>query len=226
MKKIDIENWSRKELFKLFNGYTNPCFTINTRLDVTELYSYREKLKAIGADNGFFIPFTYLLCKALNKYAGFRYRIVGEEVYDCEFANPSFTVALKDENNDFAFVRADDFSSYEAFALEARKKMNEAIENAKKGVKRQANDEDEVDVMFLSALPWLDVTEIYNPLPLENRESLAIPRLNWGKCVLEADRYKMTLSVTVSHALTDGYEVCKAINEFSEMLSKPEENLV
>ncbi len=226
MKKTDIDKWSRKELFKLFNGYKNPCFTINTRLDVTELCAYRERKKLSGEDKGFFIPFTYLLVKTFNRYAGFRYRIVGDEVYDCEFAKPSFTVFLKDENNDFAFVRADDFSSYEAFAREARAKMNEAIENAKKGVKRQSNDKDELDVFFISALPWLDVTEIYNPLPLEDRESLAVPRINWGKCVREGDRYKMTLSVTASHALTDGYEVCRAINEFSEKLSKPEENLV
>lgn len=226
MKKIDIEQWNRKNLFKLFFGYKNPCFTLNTRLDLTKFCIYREALKLKGQDKGFSIPFTYLLVKAFNRYPGLRYRILGTDVYDCEFAKPSFTVDLKDENNDFAFVRVDNFSSYSAFSAEARSKMNEAIENAKKGIKRQANDKNEVDVFFLSALPWLDVTEIYNPLPLDDVESLSVPRLNWGKCVDEGNRKKMTLSVTVSHALTDGHEVCLAINELSNMLLDPQKYLV
>lgn len=225
MKKIDIENWHRKGLFELFNSYLNPCFTINVRMDVTGIVELREKLKKEGKDKGFFIPFTYLLMTTLNEFQGFRLRISKGEVYDCGYAKPSFTVALDDEGG-FAFCRVDDFSSYDKFAKEARERMNAAIEDGKKGKKRLKNEEGEVDVCYLSAMPWIDVLEIYNPLPLENKETVTVPRLNWGKFVEENGKYKMTLSVTVSHAMLDGFEASQFVIRLQEKLFNPEKYLV
>lgn len=226
MKKIDVASWKRKELFELFNSYLNPCFTVNVRVDVSGLVKLRERQKKNGTDKGFFLPFTYLLMTTINEFEGFRYRILDGEIYDCGFAKPSFTVAVNDENHDFVFCRVDDFSSYAAFAAEGRSRIDEAIENAKNGVKRHSNVAGEVDVCYLSAMPWIDVLEIYNPLPLENKQLVTIPRLNWGKVVKEGERHLMTLSVTLSHAMIDGYEASMAIKRLEEKLAEPEKYLV
>lgn len=40
MKKIDMENWSRKQHFDFFNNFDYPHFNITLDLNITKLYNY------------------------------------------------------------------------------------------------------------------------------------------------------------------------------------------
>jgi len=54
MKKIDVENWSRRDTYNNFIRYSDPIFSISTRIDVTEIFLESKKNK-----KSFFIDFLY-----------------------------------------------------------------------------------------------------------------------------------------------------------------------
>ena len=215
MKEIDINSWKRASHYKLFGSYANPSFKVEVRLDMTHFMENKPK------GDGFFAPFTYLLMKSANKFEGFRIRHLDGKVVCFDNVSPSFTVFLENEN--FAFCRTEFVNSYSNFV----KSMKENIAYVEKNALSESGKDlyvtnTSADVIYLSCLPWIDFTSTENPLPYENKTSMSIPRLNWGKCVKEGDEYKMTLSVTLNHAYLDGYEASMMILDLQTMLNECE----
>ncbi len=211
MKEIDINSWKRRSHYELFDSYINPSFKVDVRLDMTHFMKNKPE------GDGFFAPFTYLLMAAANKFEGFRIRHVDGKIVIFDSISPSYTVFL--ENDNFAFKSTEYVESYKEFL----KTMKSDIETAKKLAlcdegKDLYKTNYRADLIYISCLPWLDFLSIENPLPFENKMSMSIPRMNWGKCVEENGKYAMTLSVTANHALIDGYEVCSMINTLQKML--------
>lgn len=211
MKEIDIKTWKRRSHYELFGGYINPSFKIDVRLDMTNFMKYRPK------SDGFFAPFNYLLMTAVNKFEGFRIREIDGKLVLFDTVSPSYTIFLENEN--FAFKATEYVESYREFV----DNMKQDIENGKK-LALSSEGEDlyktnyRADFVYISCLPWLDFISTDNPLPYDNKMSMSIPRINWGKCVEENGKYSMTLSVTVNHALIDGYEASMMINTLQNML--------
>ncbi len=212
MKEIDINSWKRASHYKLFGSYANPTFKVEVRLDMTNFMKDRPK------GDGFFTPFTYLLMKAANKFEGFRIRYVDGKIILFDSVSPSYTVFLKNEN--FAFQKTEFTPSYKAYAEAMKKDIEFAKNNAltEDGKELYATNY-RADLIYLSCLPWIDFTSTDNPLPYEDKMSMSIPRINWGKCVEENGRYAMTLSLTVNHAYLDGYEASMMLNALQEMLN-------
>lgn len=211
MKEIDINSWKRKTHYELFDSYVNPSFKIDVRLDMTHFMKNKPE------GDGFFAPFTYLLMSAANKFEGFRIRHVDGKIVIFDSVSPSYTIFL--ENDNFAFKATKYIKAYKEFS----KAMKNDIETAKK-LALCAEGKDlyktnyRADLIYISCLPWIDFLSIDNPLPFENKMSMSIPRINWGRCVEENGKYFMTLSVTANHALIDGYEASSMINTLQKML--------
>lgn len=215
MKEINLATWKRKTHYELFGEYANPTFRIDTRLDMTHFMENKP------STDGFFAPFTYLLSRAVNHYEGFKIRYLDGKLVIFDKVSPSYTVFL--DNYNFAFQATEYVESYQVFS----KTMKTEIEGAKKAALTEEGKDlyktnYRADFIYISCLPWLDVISTDNPLPYDNKMSMSIPRLNWGKCVKEGDKYAMTLSCTVNHAYIDGYEVCCMINELQDMLNNCE----
>ena len=45
MNEIDLENWNRYKQYKWFSSFSNPTYSINKEIDVTNLYKYVKKNK-------------------------------------------------------------------------------------------------------------------------------------------------------------------------------------
>ncbi len=218
MKEIDINSWKRASHYKLFGGYANPTFKVEVRLDMTNFMQN----KPIG--DGFFIPFTYLLSQSVNKFEGLRIRYVDGKIVAFNSVSPSYTVFLENEN--FAFQKTEFINSYKQYSSQMKKDIAFAKENAlTEGGKNLYDTNNRADLIYLSCLPWIDFTSTDNPLPYEDKMSMSIPRINWGKCVKENDAYKMTLSLTVNHAYLDGYEASMMICDLQERLNNCKEYL-
>lgn len=217
MKEIDINSWKRASHYKLFGSYANPTFRIDVRLDMTNF------MKNKPAGDGFFIPFTYLLMKSANMFEGFRIRYLDGKVVCFDNVSPSFTVFLENEN--FAFCKTVFTNSYSTFAKNMKKNIDYVKTHAlEEDAKELYETNNKADLIYLSCLPWIDFTSTNNPLPYEDKTSMSIPRLNWGKCVKENDNYKMTLSLTVNHAYLDGYEASMMITQLQTMLNECEKH--
>ena len=142
----------------------------------------------------FFINFLYCLTVALNEIPEFRLRYVNNEVRLYEEINPTYTVKCVDGTYNNA--RHEFTKSYSLFY----KRCHDVVEYEKTNL----NHRDE-----------------YNDSSYFDSQSCT--RALWGKFVLENGRYKMTLNLTASHALIDGFPMAEGFNKTQEIINTFEE---
>ena len=66
-KKVDIENWERKEHYKYYTEFLKVDYSLTTNLDITNFLDYCHK-KGIK----FYATFIYCLTKTINQIDNFR----------------------------------------------------------------------------------------------------------------------------------------------------------
>ena len=71
------------------------------------------------------------------------------------------------------------------------------------------------DCVYCSALPWVNFTGHKEP---KNSESDSITRLAFGKFIKNEGRLLMPVSITVNHALIDGYHVGLFLENYQKAL--------
>ncbi|MDE7087068.1 MAG: hypothetical protein K2O67_02625 [Clostridia bacterium] len=214
MKIIDIENWNRKVIYDNFIGYSNPIFSISSRLDVTDLYDY---CKRTGA--AFFTTFTFIAAKCLNGVEEFRLRLKEGNVVLYDVINPSFIVKRPD--GVISTCRTEMTDNYKEFYRKSRA-AQEAAQSSSGVV---FNNDNRNDLYFISCMPWVDIHSFSNPYDLKNPDLSSVPRIMWSKFVPENGRLKMTFDVAAHHALIDGEPVCRAIASVQNALDNVEEFL-
>jgi len=193
MEFLEIETWNRKEHFEHFKQLLDPYFAVTVLVDVTQAYqTAKEK------EMPFFVVYLHACMKAINAIENFKYRITTEQkirIYDVIHA--SATIMRPDHTFGFSFIKYSDC-------------LTEFYHNFKKEKERilsstalfSPNNSD--DCVYCSALPWLSFTGHKEP---KNTESDSITRLAFGKFEKKEKRLKMPVSITVNHALIDGYHV-------------------
>jgi chloramphenicol O-acetyltransferase type A len=85
MRYLDMETWPRREHFKLFSAYDHPHFGITANVDLTAFYPV---VKQCGIS--FTVAMVYVISRASNAIAEFKYRIRAGEVVEHEIVHPSF----------------------------------------------------------------------------------------------------------------------------------------
>jgi chloramphenicol O-acetyltransferase type A len=208
MRYLDMKTWPRREHFKLFSTYEHPSFGITANVDLTTFYPV-VKLRGIS----FTVAMVYVISRASNAIAEFRYRIRAGEVVEHEIVHPSFTI-LVDEDV-FSFCTIDYVGDFTEFAVIAAKGIED--------VKEHLTLEDEPgrdDLLFMTALPWVSFTSYRAPMPSHPGDS--IPRYAWGKFVHDGESLQMPLCVEVHHALIDGAHIGKFYTVVQDYLQQPE----
>ena len=206
---LDLENWSRRELFDFFIGYSNPYFNVCTRVDVTKLHELvraRTDLKMSAAVH-------YFALRAANEVEPFRYRLKTDGVFVYDVIHGGTTVLMPNES--FCYAYFDYQRDFEAFT----RNMSESVEEVRKGdghLRPTMRD----DVIYHTTLPWISFTSFSHARTGGRGES--IPRLVFGKFTREQDRLLMPLSVEVHHALVDGIHVGKFLSILEGALDDPE----
>jgi chloramphenicol O-acetyltransferase type A len=193
MKYLNLETWNRKQHFEHFSQLLDPYFAVTVNVDVTNAYSI-SKEKNIP----FFVMYLHACMKAINLTDNFRYRITSDNrirIYDVIHA--SATIMRPDKTFGFSFIHFSD-------------NLNEFHDNFKKEKARILNSTDlfppinSDNCVYCSALPWINFTGHKEP---KNSESDSITRLAFGKFVEKENTLIMPVSITVNHALIDGYHV-------------------
>lgn len=205
MKKLDLENWDRKEVFDFFSTLSDPYYTVSYRQDITKLYEYTKKHGL-----SFYYSMIYLVTQAFNSVEEFRLTIRGNDVFLLDSRMPSFTdmhkgsevfhiVSLPLEGDMAEFCKAaSEKSASQSFFLDYENETDELI--------------------YISCTPWIDLTGLTNEhdrlSPTFKDES--IPYITWGKYVEENGRKVLGMSLEVNHRLIDGIHIGK----FSEKLTQ------
>ena len=75
MRVLNVDTWNRKEHFEFFNSFSDPYFSVTSKLDVTQAKIYATKKKV-----SFFAVYLHSCLQAINSVENFRYRIVDDKV--------------------------------------------------------------------------------------------------------------------------------------------------
>lgn len=209
MKVIDVNNWKRKPQYENFIQYTNPIFSVTTRIDVTNLVAYCKK-------NGvsFFEAFLYIASKSMNEVEEFRLRLLDGKVVLYDKVNPSFVVIREDESIETCLTEMVD--DMHEFCLNARSAIEEVQNGEPKG---KFDNLGGIDKIYVSCLPWIDITTMSNPYNFDNPEQSSIPRIFWGKYVERDGKYDIAFDIAAHHALADGYHAAKVVTLMEQMIN-------
>ncbi|MDG2074439.1 MAG: CatA-like O-acetyltransferase, partial [Polaribacter sp.] len=157
----------------------------------------------------FFVFYLHACMKAINAIENFKYRITEDErIIIYEVIHASATIMREDKTFGFSFIY---FSE----------DLNQFYQNFKKEKERIFNSTDlfppinSDDCVYCSALPWVNFTGHKEP---KNSESDSITRLAFGKFIKKENTLKMPVSITVNHALIDGYHVSLFFEVFQKSL--------
>lgn len=209
MKTITFADAHRRKHFAFFRNMDQPHFNIVANVDITTF---------LGTVKAQPLPFTpamvYLLARAANEIAVFRWRIRGQEVVEHPSVHPSFTVST-DVSDVFSFCTVDYHPSAPVFLADALATMER--------MKTYPDFEDEPDrddFLFMSAIPWISFTGLTHAMHYSPVD--AVPRISWGKYFAQGDRQLMPLAVQAHHALVDGSDMGKYFTRVQALLDAPD----
>ena len=206
-KVINLENFKKRKQYNWFRTFSNPCYGINVKMDITEVVKYTKETKT-----SFFINILYLITIGLNSVEEMRLREVNGEIRLYDTINPTFTVMTKSgvyENTGFDMI--DDYKTFYATA----KQVIDHIKN-QDFIKETFNDSLLYNDYYMTCLPWLSIESMTHPLCDNNYESSSCPRVCWDKYVEVDNKYLMTLNITVNHCFVDGYPLSLAFKNIQE----------
>jgi chloramphenicol O-acetyltransferase type A len=202
MKPVDIDNWNRKSAYEYFKDYEDPFFNITANLDVTALYGFCKT-------NGLSFSLTSLFYSlaAANDIREFRIRFAGEELVEFERIHGTQTILNDDESFSFCYYenRGDVFE-FDRAGKEATEKY--------KALKTFDVENDRLDLIYYSVIPWISFTSFKHAARAGNRQS--VPRIVFGRIFEANGRRMMPHSVEVSHAIADGIHVGRYFESLQE----------
>lgn len=216
MHEIDLENWNRYTQYKWFSSFSNPTYSVNKEIDVTNLVNYIHK-----ENKSFFVSFLYILTKGLNSIEELRIRYVNNKVIMYDDINPAYTVMTK--SGTFENVSSQNYNNYKEFYEHTKKDVDKAKNEIK--IKATYNDNNLFNQYYITCLPWLDFSAVTHPIP-DDLESLSVPRICFGKYKEVNGRYKMMLNINVNHAFVDGYPLSQVFINIQDMLDNLEKVLI
>jgi chloramphenicol O-acetyltransferase type A len=204
---LDLATWPRRQLYDFFIDYTQPYFNVCVRLDVTNLVALVRDRKI-----KFSLAIHYFGLRIANELEPFRYRLKDGGVFVYDVIDGGTTVLLPNET--FAYAYFGYTRDFQQFIEE----MGSAVDQIRNGtgeLKPTKRD----DVIYHTTLPWIAFTSFSHARTTGRGES--IPRFVFGKFVEEHGRLMMPFSVEVHHALMDGIDVGRYLNNFEQALANP-----
>lgn len=208
MKKINLDDWPRKEHYLFFQDFDYPYFSLCADMDLTAILP-RLKEKAIS----FTAAMMYLVARVANGIPEFRQRVRDGGPIEYDAVHPSVTILSKDDLFTFCTVRyAPDFSGF----IQAAEQEIAQVKD-KPGLEEKIKDD---SMLFMTSIPWVSFTSFHHPLKLDPADS--VPRFAWGKYRQAGGSIVMPLSVQGHHALMDGLHLGLFYGDFQKLLDQPE----
>lgn len=208
MKEIDINSWNRREHFEFFSTFDEPFFGVVTEVDCTRAYK-----KSKENNWSFFAYYLYQSLKAINQIEEFRCRILDGKpvIYDSIHASP--TIGREDGTFGFSFVEYS--PDFEVFCENLNKEIK-ATQNSS-GL-RLTDDAMRQDSIHYSSVPWIKISGLTHARHFKFADS--VPKISFGKMILQGGKRRMSVSVNVHHGLMDGLHVAEYLDLFQELLNE------
>lgn len=211
-KKINQYNW--------FRTFPDPTYGFNVKINVTKLIEFNKK-----HHYSFFITFIYLVTISMNEVYEMHLREIDNEKTIAYFPkiNPTYTV-LSNKNGVFYNARTDLTASFKEFYTNCRNTID--FFKNEEDIVLDYNSDD-LAVYYISCITSLSMESMKHPTPAYNYVSNSVPRVFWDKYYYNEldNNYYVTLNITVSHTLVDGFPLTDAFNNLIKNIDNLEEIL-
>ena len=206
-KKIDLDTWERRELFKLYTTELKIVMNMTVDVDVTPLLRY---VKARGMR--FYPTMMWVVSKIMNAHEEFRYSLrEGGELVCWDSVSPSYTDFNPETGKFVKFVTeySDDLDEFHA----------RAVADCERYKWESGFIKDQPENFFdISCLPWTRYKSFDLHVSGDSNERM-FPVVIWGKYEEEADgRIMMPVTMNFNHAAGDGYHLCRFFEELKDRI--------
>lgn len=212
---VDRENWSRSSYFDHYFHTLKCRYNIGADLDISALQAFRRE-KGLK----FFPVMLYVVMRVVNRRKEFRmaFNEHGElgfwdEVWPC------YTL-FHPENETFTDIwseYSEDFSVFYAMVTEDMERYRHVTGRLK------AKDGQPPYICPVSSVPWLTFTHFAQDTYAES--DFLSPLIKFGRYAVRGETVIIPVSVSVHHAVADGFHTCRLINDMQDMASRPEQYL-
>ena len=210
-RKIDIDTWERRDLFKLYTTDLKIVMNMTVDVDVTALVRY---VKSRGMR--FYPTMIWVVSKIMNAHDEYRYTLRDSgELWCWNTVSPSYTDFNPETGKFVKFVTeySEDLDTFHA----------RAVENSEKYKWDSGFIPNQPENFFdISCLPWTR----YKSLDLQvsgDSNGRMFPVVIWGKFEEQDGRLIMPVTMTFNHAAGDGYHLCRFFDELKAEIKKFEE---
>ncbi|MHC1722827.1 MAG: CatA-like O-acetyltransferase [Aminipila sp.] len=207
---IDFNNWDRKQYFYYFTKMLPTGYSLSIEVDITNTYNLVKKLNV-----RFFPAYLYLVSKLISEQQEFRITKTEDHLGYYEVLHPSYACFHEDDKTMSIMWTIYD-SDFGKFYKNYLDDQNQYASNhgflVKSGV--PANS------FMIGMLPWTQFTS-YSPIPFVSSDNY-FPVLEAGKFFTRDNKKMMPLSISVHHAVADGYHVGLFLKKFQEYMHNPE----
>lgn len=209
--KIDLKKWDRSQYFYYFTKMLPTGYSISVNIDVTNTYN-RIKSK----QRKFFPAYLYVASKIISEMNEFRVASLNDELGYYEVLHPSYAILHKDDNTmSNMWTEYDD--DFDTFYKNYMNDQNKYGDNHGPMAKTEMSPQNS---FMIGMLPWIEFSS-YTPVPFVPMTTYS-PILQGGKFFEKDNRKIMPFSITVHHAVADGYHVGLFLEKFQEYMNLPE----
>lgn len=202
---IDLENWKRKEYFTHYKDEIPCTYSMSIKLDITNIKEKQYRL---------YPTMIYMITTVIREYEEFRigYNEEGKLGIFDELI-PCYTIFHKDTET-FSNLWTNYNENYDVFLKEYENDFKEY------GDRKQMMAKPNVPInnFPISMIPWI-IFEGFN-LNLQKGYDYLLPIFTMGKYNIENGTYYLPLSVTVHHAVCDGFHISRFLSRLQTMIAE------
>ena len=210
---IDIPTWPMTQAFYYYTKMASTSYTVNVNMDVTIL---RKELKECGYK--FFPAYLYLVSKAISKQPELRVSLKDNVLGHWDYLTPTYPQFHEDDKTTSLL-----WTEYNVdFAAFYRQYLADTSQHGQSHGILSSKGAPPPNAYVISCIPWFT----FNSFSLHNHgiKDYYVPSFEAGGFTENYNgKIMMPLSVTVHHAVTDGYHLKVFFEELQRTMDCPKE---
>jgi chloramphenicol O-acetyltransferase len=208
---IDFDSWDRKQYFYYFTKMLPTGYSISVEVDITNTYTLIKK-----QNRKFFPAYLYFASKLIAEQQEFRISYLDGELGYYEVLHPSYACFHQDDKT-MSNMWTEYNPNFQIFYKNYMEDQNNFAKNH--GILAKPEMPPKNNCM-IGMLPWVEFKS-YSPLPYAN-SNYYFPVIQAGKFFEREGKKMMPLSITVHHAVADGFHVSLFLEKFQYGMANPE----
>lgn len=202
---IDLDNWSRGDLFSFYIDKMRIVMSLTVDIDVTPLRGFVKERGLL-----FYPTMIWVVSMVVNAHDEFKYGWDDEgRLIKWARISPSYAHFHK---NDERFTKMVTSFAENLFEFHARFLRDRARCETMRGIV----DAQAPNFFDVTCLPWVRYRHF--DLHVFDEGRFLAPVVSWGKFVNENGRVIMPLTMNIHHAVADGFHLSRFFNEIQSMI--------